>query len=429
VLAAAPTPIRDTAATDRPLAGGRSARWKRRAIGGLVALAVLALVVAVVARWLGSERSVSAARLRIAEVTRGTLVRDAAVNGRVVAAVSPTLYAPVSGTIALKIRAGDTVAQGDVVAELTSPELTSELRAEQSTLEQLEAQLGSARIATGQQRLAARREADEASIALTAATRDLQRAERGFAVGAIPEVDVLRARDAVDSARVRHEHARAAAELSGKSAGFDLTTVQKQAERQRLVVAELERRVDELHVRAPVAGVIGTLAVADRQVVAANAPLMTVVDLSKLEVELEVPETYADDLGIGMTAEVRIGGGTASGTLSAPSPEVVNNHVVARVRFDGAQPDGLRQSQRVAARILIEERPDVLMLPRGPFLEAHGGRFAYVVDDDIAVRRPIRVGVSSVSAVEILDGLAPGDRVVIAGSETFEDAATVRIND
>jgi HlyD family secretion protein len=156
---------------------------------------------------------------------------------------------------------------------------------------------------------------------------------------------------------------------------------------------------------------------------------MTVVDLSRLEVELEVPESYADDLGLGMNAEVRIGGTTATGTLSALSPEVVANNVLVRVRFAGEQPAGLRQSQRVSARILIEERPDVLMVPRGPFLDAHGGRFVYVVEDGVAVRRTIRTGVTSVSSVEILEGLSPGQRVVIAGSEGFEDAATVRIND
>ena len=205
--------------------------------------------------------------------------------------------------------------------------------------------------------------------------------------------------------------------------------MQQQYERQRLAVAELERRIAELEVRAPVAGVVGTVAVADRAVVAPNTPLMTVVDLSQLEVELEVPETYADDLGLGMTAEVTIGGTTATGTLASLSPEVVANHVRARVRFTGAQPEGLRQSQRVAARILIEERPGVVMVARGPFVDAHGGRFAYVVSGGIATRRPIRIGATSVTAVEILEGLAPGDRIVIAGSETFEDAATVQIND
>jgi HlyD family secretion protein len=395
-----------------------------------------ALVVAAVAaalllagRWLSSERSVDAARLRIADVRTGTLIRDAAVTGRVVAAVSPTLYATMPGTVTLAIRAGDAVKKGDVVATLDSPELSSELERERSTLAQLEAQRGSARIASDQQRLQARREADEAAIALTAAVRDLEGSESAWKQGAIAEVEYQRDRDAVESARVRDRNARAMAKLAGDSAGFDLATAQQQAVRQRLAVTELERRVTELTMRAPVDGIVGTLAVADRAVVAANTPIMTIVDLSQLEVELEVPETYADDLGLGMTAEVGIGTATATGTLSAISPEVVRNNVLVRVRFAGAQPAGLRQSQRVSARILIEERPNVLMVARGPFLDAHGGRFIYVVDGGVAVRRPIRTGATSVSAVEILEGLSPGQKVVIAGSESFDDAATVRINE
>jgi HlyD family secretion protein len=156
--------------------------------------------------------------------------------------------------------------------------------------------------------------------------------------------------------------------------------------------------------------------------------LMTLVDLSKLEVELEVPETYVADLGLGMRADIQIGAIHAPGKLAALSPEVVGNQVLARVRFDGAQPTGLRQSQRVSARLLIEEKPGVVLVARGPFVENEGGRCAYVVRDGVAVRTPIKLGATSVAAVEILSGLAPGDKVVIAGTDTFNNAARVAIN-
>jgi HlyD family secretion protein len=425
----APTPIRDTAAQDRAVARASGWRNPRRWIAVALVIAAVAAAGVGVVRWLGSTRSVDAARLRIAEVTRGMLVRDAAVTGRVVAAVSPTLYAPLPGTITLAIHAGDAVKKGDVLATIDSPELDSELARERASLEERAAEIGSARIGADRQKLTARRELDEAAIALTAAQRELESAQGAFEAGAIPELELRRAQDAVESARIREKNARSVSGMAGRSGGFDVTTAQTRHERQRLAVAELERRVTELTVRSPVDGVIGTLSVNDRQAVTASAPLLTVVDLSHLEVELEVPETYAEDLGIGMRVEVRIGAATANGTLSAISPEVVANQVVARVRFDGAQPEGLRQSQRVTARILMDERPDVLMLPRGPFLEAHGGRFAYVVEGDLAVRRPIRVGVSSVGNVEILEGLTPGQRVVIAGSDTFGTASTIQIND
>jgi hypothetical protein len=72
---------------------------------------------------------------------------------------------------------------------------------------------------------------------------------------------------------------------------------------------------------------------------------------------------------------------------------------------------------------------NALIVPRGPFLEAHGGKYAYVVEDGFAVRKPIRVGGTSVSSVEIAEGVRPGDKVVIAGSEEFENAPKVKIND
>lgn len=421
--------IRDTSAQDRTLAAAPAGDRRKKLI--LIAAAGLALVLlagSVFGRWLSGDRSADGARVRVAEVVRGTLVRDAAVNGRVVAAVSPTLYAPVSSTVALKIAAGDAVRQGDVLAELDSPELTNQLEREQATLQSLEVEVSRQRIQANRTRLLAQRTADQAEVALTAAKRDLQRSERGFQYGAIPEVEYLRAQDALRSAEILSAHATRDADLESQSIGFELQTREKDLQRQRLVVADMQRRVEELKVRSPVDGIIGTLSVADRAVVAPNTPLMTVVDLSRLEVELEVPETYAEDLGLGMTAEVRVGNVNATGKLSAISPEVVNRQVLVRVRFDGEQPPGLRQNQRVSARVLMEEKPDVLMVARGPFVEAHGGRYAYVMRGNVAERRPIRMGATSVNAVELVEGVQPGDRVVIAGSDTFEDAERVFVN-
>ncbi len=128
---------------------------------------------------------------------------------------------------------------------------------------------------------------------------------------------------------------------------------------------------------------------ANRSVVPANAPLMTLVDLSALEVRSSrVPETYVTDLGLGMTRrDHNRAGARRSASCPALSPEVVKNQVLARVRFDGAQPDGLRQSQRVSARLLIDEKADVLLLPRGPFVEIRGRpRTPTWCSDGVAVR-------------------------------------------
>src|SRR5690606_18404734 len=136
-------------------------------------------------------------------------------------------------------------------------------------------------------------------------------------------------------------------------------------------------------------------------------------------------ESFARDLAIGMPANLASSGTPFAAEVSAVSPEVVNGEVVARLRFKDKQPPGLRQNQRMSARILLDTRPNVLMVDRGPFLEQGGGASAYVMDGDVAVKRPIRTGASSLGAVEIVEGLKEGDRVVVSGSDLFGDAERV----
>jgi HlyD family secretion protein len=420
--------IRDTSSQDAVINAPAGRALKRRALISAAALAAVAAAVLLVSGWRASDSSVNGARLRIADVTRGTLVRDAAVNGRIVAAVSPTLYSTAPSTVTLKVAAGDTVKRGQILAVLESPDLSDALKREQSSYQQLEAEVARQQILARKQKLLAQRESDTAEIDRLSAQRTLERYQAVANEGVIAKIDFQKAKDALASAEIRARHAAKAAVLEGDDVGLALKTKVNELDRQRLSMANAQRRVDELSVRAPVDGFIGTLSVQNRSVVAANTALMTLVDLSRLEVELEVPESYVADMGLGMSAEIQLGSASATGKLAALSPEVVRNQVLARVRFDGEQPKGLRQNQRVTARLLIEEKPNVILVPRGPFVESEGGRFAYVVRDGIAVRTPITLGATSVGSVEITSGVQPGDKLVIAGTDTFANAARVSIN-
>lgn len=416
--------IREPAATDRTVAP----RSRRTAAIAAVALTVLVATGAAWWVWLQAEPAVPADRLRLAEVTRGEVVRDVQVAGRLVAAGSPTLYAPAAGTVVLATMAGETVQAGQVLARIESPELRAERDREAATLGQLEAELGRQGIAARQQQLAAEREADEAQLALRAAERDRQRSAEACAAGVVAQVDCLRLADAVDAGRIRSAHATRRLALVAAESDFERRSLAQRVARQRALLAELGRRLEALAVRAPADARVGSIAVADRAAVAANAPLMTVVDLSRLEVELQVPEAAAADLLPELPVALRIGTDDVAGRLVAVAPEVRAGQVLVRVRFEGAQPPGLRQNQRVGGRIVIERRADVLTLPRGPFVDALGGHTAWVLAGEHAEARPIRLGAIGVTAVEVAEGLAVGERVVIAGTEHFaRGARRVRI--
>ncbi|MBC3910142.1 efflux RND transporter periplasmic adaptor subunit [Undibacterium sp. NL8W] len=420
--------IRDTSGQDMLMSTNKGQKSKRVIIAGAVTLVGITALVLLMSAWRGSSQSVNASRLRIAAVSHGNLVRDASVNGKIVAAVSPTLYSSAGGTVTLKVNAGEAVKKGDIVAEIESPDLNDQLKREQSNTEQLEAEVARQQILAKKQKLIARRDADQAEIERVAAQRAFQRIEAAGVIGVVAKNDFLKAQDAMHSTELRAKHAAQAADLESEDVSLELKTKVSQLQRQRLTMDYARRRVEELKLRAPVDGIIGSLAISNRSVVAANTALMTLVDLSQLEVEVEIPESYMTDLGLGMKAEIMINNNKIMGTLTAISPEVVKNQILARVRFSGQQPEGLRQSQRVSARLLMEEKANVMILPRGPFVEAEGGRFAYVVENGVAQRRPIKIGATSISAVEILSGLKDGDKVVISGTDAFENANSVSIN-
>ena len=88
-------------------------------------------------------------------------------------------------------------------------------------------------------------------------------------------------------------------------------------------------------------------------------------------------------------------------------------------------PPGLKQNQRVSTRLVLETRANVLKVDRGPFVESGGGRLAYVIENGLAVARPIEIGSLSVSEVEIVSGLAAGDRIIVSDTARFEGAETV----
>ncbi len=420
--------IRDTSAQDQTLSSHAApAPWKRWLWPAVAALVVLLAIGFAARAWLGASRSFDSARVRIAEVTRGDMVRDIAADGRVIAANNPVLYAISAGNVNLKVVAGDVVKQGQELAVIDSPELRSKLAQEQATLAGLQAEASRATLDATLARATAQKDTDQAVIERQAAVRDLERYKRGFDGGAVPQVDVAKAEDTVKKSDIQLEHARKDAMLKAQGADLDARNKRLLADRQRAVVTEVERQVDALTLRAPFDGQVGQVQATQHTNVVANAPILGVVDLSRFEIEIKVPESFARELTIGMPAQLTGGSGQFAGEISAVSPEVVAGEVNARIRFADKQPQGLRQSQRMQARVLLDTRRNALKIERGPFVE-QGNGYAYVMDGSSAVRRPVKLGVSSLGEVEILSGLQPGDRVVVSGSDLFGDAERVSIN-
>lgn len=400
---------------------------------GVTGVAVLGLAwvaAPAIQRWANATVSVPMDRVRTATVTRGDLTRDVSVQGRVVAAVSPTLYATAPGTITLHVDAGERVIEGQRLAAVDSPELANELEQAKSSLEQKQMDHERQRIDLRQQALEKRKAADLADVALTAASREKRRADEAWKLAVIPRIDHEKAIDDLRNAELAQKHAVADADLFDERAAFEIRASESELRQQELSAGELRRQVDQLSITSPVSGIVGDLLVDQKAAVAKDAPVMAVVDLTRFEIDAQVPESYADDLVLGMQTEITLGTTRYDGELVAVSPEIVNNQVNGRIRFKGVAPTNLRQNQRLTARILLAEHPDVLMVQRGQFLDSGAGRIAYVIGEDrLAVRRSIELGARSLGAVEVIAGLAQGETIVVSNLDPFRSAETVLLTD
>ena len=415
--------LRDTSGQDRVIDPGSTRKKLFVKVG--VAFLVLAALVAYAApkynSLFSSDLTISKERLRFATVTRGDLQRDIGVQGRVVAANSPTLYSTAPGIVSLFIKAGDTVKAGQVLAEVDSPELKSRYDQELATLEQLALEVGRQKIVMKTTQLNNQQQIEMSAVNLEAAEVNKKRAEISIEDALISKKEFEEKVAEFKRAALSHNHAKQNFDLQEESMQFELKSKQSQLDRQQFVVNDLKRQVDELSLKAPTNGIIGSVNVREKDSVAANTSLITVIDLSVFEVEVNIPENFADDLGVGLAAEINFNGTMYTGHIVAISPEVNNGQVVGRLRFDENNIANLRQNQRVNARILIESKENVLKVRRGAFVESGGGRIVYRLNENNANRHNVTLGARSIGEIEIVSGLKEGDQIVVSSIDVFNN--------
>lgn len=417
--------IESTSSMDRPVSRMRARVPAIAAAAGVAAIILLIFIVPAARRWWRAERAVDASTVRTAVVTRGDLQRDISVQARVVAALHPTLFSPAQGIIAVKTKAGTEVKRGDTLALIDSPDLRSGLLQAQSLLISMRADLERQKIVSRQTATRAQQQVQLSTVKLEAARRNLARYERTFKEGLSNRADYETAQDGVRVAEVELAQAKTELGMGAETLTFDLRNREEQVRRQESVTAELQKKFDDLNVRAPFDGMVASVAVQDRDAVAPNQPILTIVNLSSFELELPLPEEYASETAIGTPATIEFGGKDYTGHVTAVSPEVVNSQVTATVVFAGPAPEGLKQNQRVTTRLVFEAKKNVLKVPRGAFIESGGGRIAYVMNGNSAVRREITLGSSSVNEVEVASGLREGESIVVSDTTSFENAREV----
>lgn len=375
--------------------------------------------------WSSADRSIDFSRIRTGVVTRGDLLRDVSVQGRIVAADHPTVVSPAQGVISTLAKAGDVVTKGQTLARIENPELRNQLEQERSVLLSMRSDFERQELSSRQADSQNQQQISLLKVRLRAGEKAVERARSLYEEKLTSVLELEKAMDDVEVTKLELNQATENAVMAKEAAEFEIRTTQLEQERQQLIVTEVKRKITELSVEAPVSGLVSRIEVRDKDTVQPAQALFSVVDLSEFEIEVKIPENFADEVSPGTLVMIRFEDKEYPGEVKSLSPEVEESQVKGIVTFGELAPSGLKQNQRVYTRLILDSRPDVLKIPRGPFLESMGGRQVYVIQGDLAHLRSINAGVVSVTEVEVLSGLNVGEEIILSDLLRFEGAETI----
>lgn len=407
----------------------RQKKRKRTLLIG-VALAAVLLVTFGLAQLEPAAPTVEAGALYFSNVERGEMLRQVRGPGTLVPESLQWITAATQGRVERILVLPGTVVEADtILLELSSPELeqqiadaTSELRAVEADYVMLEAQLES-QVLTQESVLA------QVISEHSQAKLQLEANERLTAEGLLPEIDFKRSQLVTDQLATLEQIERVRLEKAGRSTEAQLQAGRSRLEQQRALMNLRQQQFASLQVRAGMEGVLQEVRVEEGQRVTAGSTLAQVAQPDQLKAELRIPETQAKDLRVGLTVSIDTRNGIVPGRLSRVDPAVREGSVTVDVALEGALPQGARPDLRVDGTIEIERLEDVLYVGRPAYGQANQTVSLFVVneEEDGALRVQVRLGRSSVSTVEVVDGLQEGDRVILSDTSKWDDFDRIRI--
>ncbi len=189
-------------------------------------------------------------------------------------------------------------------------------------------------------------------------------------------------------------------------------------------------QVEALHVKAGMSGVLQQLPVQIGQRLKVGDNLARVADPTKLKAQIKIAETQAKDIQIKQKAVIDTRNGVVNGHVTRVDPAVEQGTVTVDVAFDESLPKGARPDLSVDGTIELEHLDDVIYVGRPAFGQENNtvGMFKLVNGTSEAVRTPVKVGKSSVNTIEILNGLRPGDQVILSDTSAWDTHDRIRLN-
>ncbi|MFN8589370.1 MAG: efflux RND transporter periplasmic adaptor subunit [Candidatus Eisenbacteria bacterium] len=361
--------------------------------------------------------TIERATLLVDTVRRGEMRRDVRGNGTLVPEDLRIVSALTAGRIErIVARPGTAVEPGSVLLEMSNPDVQLEALDAERQLTLAEAELATLRASLETQRLAAVSSLATARTELREAERQVRVAERLATDGLSSGMDVERARDRVAEARERHESEQRRLVVVEEATRAQLELRRSEVARLASIAAFQRDRVSSMQVRAGQKGLVQSLSLQPGQWVNPGQELARVAGRDRLKAVLQVPESQARDLALGLHAAVDTRDGIVAGHVSRVDPAVQGGTVAVDVTLEGALPRAARPDLSVDGTIEIDRIANALFVGRPAEASTESATTLFRLDAGgrTATRVKVRLGRGAADAVEILEGLKEGDRVILS---------------
>ncbi len=419
-------PIMDIQRTDLK----QKARRRRMLAFGAAGACVLALA-GFVATLDPAAPAVDRAALWTDTVRRGEMLREVRGPGTLVPKEIRWIAAESAARVErILAKPGVAVQPDTVIMQLSDPELVNAKLAAEAELTAAQADY-SARQMTLESQLLDQRANLAGTEAEFESARLLAEAEGELAAkGIISKLQFRRSQLTAQQLELRVGIEKQRVATFERTIGAQLAADRARIEQLEHVVRQRRRQVDDLSLKAGIAGVLQQVPVQEGQQVAPGTNLARVARPGELMAELRIPETQVKDVVLGQAVRVDTRNGVVAGQVTRIDPAVSNGSVLVDVELQGELPPGARPDLSVDGTIEIERLSDVLYVGRPAFGQADSDVRLFRVDPQsgIAQRIPVRLGRASVSLIEVQQGLQPGDEIILSDTSQWDEYDRLRLN-
>ena len=323
------------------------------------------------------------------------------------------------------LQAGMAVEPGTVLIELSNPQLVQEVFDVETEIEAAEAEYADLEVQLETQRL------DQAASAASV-RGEYEKAKAQFNVDKeLYDEGLVLSRSRITmeqlGTRVKIEEQRL--EIRKKAVDAQLAAKRARINQQHRLLELRQEKLQRLKVRAGISGVLQQMEVEVGQLVTPGAVLARVSDPNRLKAELRIAETQAKDIIIGQKALIDTRSEVVEGEVIRVDPAVLEGTVTVDVRLDGDLPRGARPDLSVDGRVILDHLEDAVKVGRPVYAQRDSkiSLFRKEPDGLHAVRVQVSVGRTSVNEIEILEGLAPGDEVILSDMSQWDEYDRIRL--